>query len=57
MIIDNWDTRTALNCKIKDLIPNFCNDCRDREFCKHHKQMTIDEWINMKGVMKNETNH
>lgn len=55
MVIDNWDTRTALNCKIKDLIPNFCNDCRDREFCKHHKQMTIDEWINMKGVMKNDS--
>lgn len=49
MVIDNRDTRSALVCKIKDLIPDFCGDCRDRVFCEHHRQMTIDEWIKMKG--------
>ena len=49
MIIDNSETRSALACKIRDLIPDFCNGCRDKVFCDHHRQMAIDEWIKMKG--------
>lgn len=47
--VNNWDTRTALKCKIPDLLPNWCNRCRDKAFCKKHgkfrKQITIEEWV------------
>lgn len=53
MIIDNSETRSALACKIRDLLPDFCNGCRCKAFCDHHRQMTIDEWIKMRKEADN----
>lgn len=43
---ENWDTRTADNCKLPDLIPEICENCRDIQYCEakeRGKQMTFDE--------------
>jgi len=44
----NWDTRTADNCKLPDLIPEICENCRDIQYCKakeRGKQMTFDDFL------------
>lgn len=56
MFRNNWDTRTALTCRLPEIMKDACEGCRDRRFCDSHKQMTIDEWLMMKGVMKNDNN-
>lgn len=48
MTTNNWDTRTALECKLPDVNPSFCDSCRDKNFCDHHRQISVNEWI-MKG--------
>lgn len=47
-VVDNWDTRTALDCRLPELDPEFCQGCRDREFCLHHRQITIFDILNAK---------
>ena len=35
----NWDTRTADKCRLPDLVPDICDNCRDYAYC--HKQLDI----------------
>ena len=49
MFKNNWDTRTALTCRLPEIMKDACEGCRDRRFCDSHKQMTIDEWLMTKG--------
>lgn len=42
---DNWDTRTAKDCKIKDVLPESCRKCRDFDFCQKNRQISIDEYL------------
>lgn len=44
---DNWDTRTADNCKLPDLMPEACDNCRDILYCKskHGVQTTIWDFL------------
>lgn len=37
--MSNWDTETADNCRLPDLIPDICDRCRDYKYC--HRQLTI----------------
>lgn len=43
----NWDIKTAKACKIPEVMPAFCKQCRDIKYCESKKlnlrQMTIDE--------------
>ena len=42
-----WDIKTARSCMIPEVMPDFCNSCRDIRFCNSHKlnirQMSIEE--------------
>ena len=53
MKVSNWDTRTADNCTLPDLIPGICEQCRDFAYC--HRQLSITDMTegNMKGICKN----
>lgn len=42
---ENWDTKTAKNCKIKDVLPESCRKCRDFDFCQKNRQISIDEYL------------
>lgn len=37
----NWDTETADNCRLPELIPRICEGCRDYLYC--HRQLTLDD--------------
>lgn len=43
----NWDIETAKACKIPDVMPEFCEQCRDIRYCEKYKlnmhQITISE--------------
>lgn len=39
----NWDTETADNCRLPELIPDICERCRDYAYC--HRQLTIEDMI------------
>ena len=30
----NWDTETADKCRLPELIPDICEECRDYEYCR-----------------------
>lgn len=30
----NWDTRTADKCRLQELIPDICENCRTKRYCK-----------------------
>lgn len=50
MKVNNWDTRSADNCKLYDLMGiEWCNDCRCRSYCEKEgrfmKQITIFDII------------
>lgn len=36
----NWDTETADNCRLPELIPGICDNCRDYRYC--YKQTKLD---------------
>lgn len=35
----NWDTITADDCRLHELIPDICEGCRDYAYC--HRQLTL----------------
>ena len=37
----NWDTETADNCRLPELLPAICQDCRDYAYC--YRQMSIED--------------
>lgn len=37
----NWDTETADNCRLPELIPGICERCRDYAYC--HRQLNLFE--------------
>ena len=37
----NWDTETADNCRLPELIPGICEQCRDYAYC--HRQLSLFE--------------
>ena len=43
----NWDIETAKACKIPDVMPELCEQCRDIRYCEKYKlnmhQITISE--------------
>lgn len=43
MIARNWDTETADKCRLPELIPNICEECRDYAYC--HRQRTIEDFM------------
>ena len=38
-----WDIKTADKCKLPELIPDICEDCRDYDYC--HRERTIFDWL------------
>lgn len=36
----NWDTETADRCRLPEMIPNICDDCRDYKYC--YRQLSFD---------------
>ena len=46
---DNWDTRSAMSCRIPELVPAWCDRCRDKLFCqkigKFNKQISIEDYL------------
>lgn len=47
MAVRNWDTETADRCKLPDLLPEICERCRDKKYCRRNDngQMTIGDMI------------
>lgn len=41
MLKNNKETMSALNCRIPEILPEWCEGCRDKPICDHHKQITI----------------
>ena len=39
----NWDTETADKCKLPELIPEICDECRDYAYC--HRQLTLEDFM------------
>ena len=37
MTVATWDIKTADNCKLPDLIPDICNNCRCYRYCNRDK--------------------
>lgn len=37
----NWDTQTADKCKLPEIMPDACNDCRDYAYC--YRQLTLED--------------
>lgn len=38
--MSNYDTRTADNCRLPELIPDICERCRDNAYC--YRQQSFD---------------
>ena len=47
---DKWDVKTANTCQINKLLPKFCNNCRDKDYCHKHKNKQISMFEYIKGV-------
>ncbi len=37
----NWDTITADKCRLPELLPDSCKDCRDYDYC--HRQLDFED--------------
>lgn len=44
----SWDTETADKCRLPELIPKICDNCRDHRYC--HKQMTFEDLFRKEGI-------
>lgn len=44
-----WELETADNCKLPELIPNICDNCRDHAYCFRKTQLSFDLFENEKG--------
>ena len=36
-----WDVKTANKCQINKLLPEWCNTCRDKDYCLKYKNNQI----------------
>ena len=41
----NWDTRSADNCRLPELIPSICDSCRDYAYCHNKTNLPCDDCV------------
>lgn len=46
----NWDVKTAITCRIPEVLPDACDDCRDQRLCQQSsKQISIFDLLKEGG--------
>ena len=51
--VRNWDTETAKNCRLPELLPGICKGCRDDAYC--HRQLSFTDMEEDISHEKNRT--